>query len=710
MTFIRHKAQFLASSGLPSWLRRRKIQTVLQIEQAECGLACVVMIANYWGNQISLHAARNTLGLSLRGSSFRQLMEVATRYGLSSRALRVELNELVDVQLPAILHWRFSHFVVLEALSAKRAIVHDPEVGRLSVSSAELSRQFTGVVLELCPRASFEPVRQLSSVPVTSLLGSWATTARFVPSLVACVLAVELLSVATPVVLRALVDKGSVGAVALPAYLALGYLVGTGLIALLGLARSALSLRLSGLLSVSGVELVISRLVDLPYRFFESRLPSEIASRLDSLVVIYKVLTSRFIDAVFDGLFAIVILVSLYFIDVRIATVLTLAVALVAGVNIVLSPRLEALCNEELQHQNQHTTEMWDTVRGMQTIQVFSLQEHRRNRLLNKFVKTQNARMRHQSFLAQIGTFQKSVFAVVLLVCALQAVDRLWTAGVVLLVVSYCTQVLLRTEKLMQAMDDLRQVSVHKERLADILATQPERFDRSSTSSEPSTISIEVRDVWFRYSDFDPWILRGVSFSLNAGESIGIAGPSGCGKSTLMKVLLGLLEPTRGEVRINGIPLREFGIETLRRVSASVLQDDRLFSGSIAQNISLFDDGASMEVIVEAARQAGIHDDIERLPMKYHTVVGDTVGGLSAGQRQRVLLARAVFAKPMLLILDEATSHLDPRKESIVNAEIASLNMTRIIVAHRAETLATVDRVVDIAKHSAGEASPAETP
>ncbi|WP_345536198.1 ATP-binding cassette domain-containing protein [Variovorax defluvii] len=208
--------------------------------------------------------------------------------------------------------------------------------------------------------------------------------------------------------------------------------------------------------------------------------------------------------------------------------------------------------------------------------------------------------------------------------------------------------------------------------------------------------SIELHNVSFRYAPDEPWIVKDLSLKIEAGESVAIAGPSGCGKTTLLKLMLGQLVPQEGSVSMGGVPLRQLGLRHYREQIGVVMQDDRLFAGSIAENIGLFDAQLDHDRIEEAARRAFLHEEICRMPMGYDTLVGDMGAALSGGQRQRVVLARALYRRPRILFLDEATSHLDTATENAINRAVLQLDMTRIVIAHRQQTLEAMERVIDL--------------
>jgi ATP-binding cassette subfamily B protein RaxB len=241
---------------------------------------------------------------------------------------------------------------------------------------------------------------------------------------------------------------------------------------------------------------------------------------------------------------------------------------------------------------------------------------------------------------------------------------------------------------------ELRMLGLHTERAGDIALTPTEPPDESGSITAPLAGRIAVKHLAFRHAETDPLVLHDVSFDIQPDESVAIVDPSGCGKTTLVKLMLGLLQPSGGSIEVDGVPLGRFGIERYRNAVASVMQDDQLFAGSIAENICFFDAQADYGRIEASARLASIHDDITAMPMQYNTLVGDMGAVLSGGQKQRLLLARALYRQPSILFLDEATSHLDIACEHSVNEAIRALKLTRIIVAHRPETIASADRVI----------------
>ncbi|WP_307730428.1 ATP-binding cassette domain-containing protein [Massilia varians] len=242
---------------------------------------------------------------------------------------------------------------------------------------------------------------------------------------------------------------------------------------------------------------------------------------------------------------------------------------------------------------------------------------------------------------------------------------------------------------------ELRMIRLHGERLADIVLTEAERDDEAAEIDASHIMpSIEIKNLSFRYSDSEPEVIRELNLSIPAGQCVAITGPSGCGKTTLMKLLLGLLTPTSGEIRIGDVPLGSLGMTNYREMLGTVMQDDTLFAGSIADNIAFFDPMIDMQRVHKCAELAAIAPEIAAMPMAFNTLVGDIGTGLSGGQKQRILLARSMYKNPKILVLDEATSHLDVWNEQAVNQAIQRIPLTRIIVAHRPETIQMAERVI----------------
>ena len=280
-----------------------------------------------------------------------------------------------------------------------------------------------------------------------------------------------------------------------------------------------------------------------------------------------------------------------------------------------------------------------------------------------------------------------------------QQVGSITTLGMFMAFNAYRGQFSQRASSLVDLCMQLRMLSLHNERLSEIVFSEPEKeLPAREVFSSDSGARLEVKNLCYQYDPFSQPIFSNLNITVEPGESVALVGPSGVGKTTLLKVMCGLLSPTSGDVLADNLDITKIGLNNYRLGTACVLQEDRLFSGSIIDNISGFEDNVDLDFVMECARRCNIHDEIVRMPMGYETIVGELGLGISGGQKQRILIARALYRRPSILFMDEATSHLDLRNESVINQSISALSITRIIVAHRPSTIASADRVIDLSQ------------
>jgi ATP-binding cassette subfamily B protein RaxB len=365
---------------------------------------------------------------------------------------------------------------------------------------------------------------------------------------------------------------------------------------------------------------------------------------------------------------------------------------------IVFAPLREAT-SEQIVHAAKQQTHFLESVRGVQSIRLFGRNEERRASWLNTLADQFNSELRVAKLGLSYQTANTLLFGaervIIVWLAALAVMDARFSVGMLFAFISYQDQFSQRIASLVDRLFEFRILHLHGERIADIVLAQVERDSAyCEVDVKEITPSIELRQLSFRYSDSEPYIVKDVNIKVSAGECVALTGPSGSGKTTLIKLMLGLLEPTSGEILVGGVKLESLGLPNYRQLIGTVMQEDTLFAGSISDNISFFSANPDQEQVVRCARLASIDKEIMNMPMAYNTLIGDIGTGLSGGQKQRILLARALYKNPQLLVLDEATSHLDVWNEQTVNAAIQSIELTRIIVAHRPETIAMAERVV----------------
>ncbi len=677
---------------------------VLQTEAAECGIACLAMFANYFGFAVDLADIRRRAGVSLRGATLKDLMRIADQLGLSSRPVRLELEEIHMLKTPCILHWDLNHFVVLKDISKTAFVIHDPAVGIRRMGSAEVSKHFTGVALELTPTHAFQPAQSPPRVKFRSLIGRVVGLKRSLINVLLLALAIEVLAMISPLFIQWVVDHALVTA---NADLLLTLVLGFGLVLLL--KTSLLAMRgwtvmvLGAALKVQSRANLFTHLVSLPTAYFEARHLGDVLSRFGSQETILQAITTDLVEAVLDGVMAMFTLVIMFIFAPVLTVVVLIGTVLYALLRWVSYTPLRQAGMEAIVWGARRDSHFLETLRGIKTIKLRNGQGARRTRWLNLLVETVNRQLETQKLQLLFRTARGFLIGALQLIVVWMGANLIlseqnFSVGMLFAFVSYKDQFLNHVTELINKGVDLYMLRLHAERLADIVMTEgePRPTEPLPMPHEQLPVTIEIRDLHFRYSDNDPWILNGLNLTIPAGQSIAVVGASGCGKTTLLKILASLLKPTHGDILVNGRPLNLATLEHYRALIGVVLQDDHLFAGSIADNISFFADRPDMALIEECAKKAAVHEDIVAMPMSYSTLIGDMGTVLSGGQKQRGLVARALYHQPQVLLFDEATSHLDIGKEKAVNEAIQAMQPTRIVVAHRPETICSAQRVIVI--------------
>lgn len=508
------------------WGWGKKLALVRQTENAECGVACLAMIANWHGHKISLRHLRAKFGITQHGMSFSRLIECAELLNLSGRPVRLELEELDQLRTPCILHWNLNHFVVLNAVKRNKVIIHDPANGIVMLTLSEVNKHFTGIALELSPTHDFIKRDEKELTKLSELIGKTIGLKTSLIKIFTFALVLEALALLLPMLNQIVIDE-----------------------VLVGYDDNLLVLIIFAILLITAAQTLIS---------------------------------------------------------------LVSAAVLWFGANSVLS-----------------------------------------------------------------GQF---------------------TIGMLIAFLSYQARFSGSISSLIDKYFEYKMLAVYNERLADIVLTDKEQSDDFSLQSNSNVIKVEsdvlidFSNITFSYGTSEPLLLSNASFQLMKEEIVALVGPSGCGKSTISKLLLGIYKPTSGCIRFFGDS--NLSIKDRRLRIGSVLQEDQLFSGSVLENITSFSNDIDEDWVVECAQKAGVHNDIEQLNMGYHTLVGEMGAGLSGGQKQRILIARALYKKPQLLILDEATSSLDIQTESFVCNSFKAIGLPILMIAHRPETIASADRVL----------------
>lgn len=701
----------LRPEALLNFAGGQQLPVIIQTEMAECGLACLAMICGFYGHETDLISLRRKFAISSHGASLKFIMSIAPKLHLAPRAIRCEPHDLPQLSLPCILHWGMNHFVVLKKITGKCFIIHDPAVGERRIGDKDFNQQFTGVALELLPTSDFKKEDDAHNLKLNDFWSKIAGLKRSIVQVVLLSFLLQLFALANPFYMQTVVDDVLLR---LDANLLLVLALGFGLLLIIQLATSALReyviLYLSNRMGIQMSANLFRHLIRLPIDYFSKRHMGDIVSRFGSIGAIRKALTATLVTAVVDGVMALLTLLAMFLYDIKLTLIVLLVVALYALLRWATYKPFRRLSEESIIASAKENSHFMESVRAIQTIKIFQRENDRQQQWQHKLANSMNKGIEISRWNIGYSTLNGLLFGienlVVIYFAAMAVMGNVISLGMLYAFMAYKGRFVSSMDSLIEQWMEFKMLNLHFNRLADVVLTEPEKIDEQEQfsidelmqSSQHTLIGkIEVKNLGYRYSEQEPWIFRDLNFVIHPQETVAITGASGCGKTTLMKCLMGLIEPKEGQILIDDIPLNQ--LKSYRSQIAAVMQEDQLMSGDIAENITCFDSFIDMQRVMACAHLACIHHDIEKMPMKYNTLVGDMGSSLSGGQKQRVILARAFYRQPKILFMDEATSHLDVAGEAAVNSNIQHLPITRILIAHRPETVASAGRQIKLVNH-----------
>ncbi|MBO2581833.1 peptidase domain-containing ABC transporter [Shewanella algae] len=677
----------------------RHVPLVMQTEVAECGLACLLMVASFHGHKQDLSSLRQSFNASLSGMNLQQMIALADKIGLSSRALKCPIEEVGKLALPCVLHWDMNHFVVLTGVTKRYICINDPAQGKRKMTLQEFSLHYTGIALELAPSAEFKKQDLRVRMKLSQLWSRITGLKQGLLALLVLSVILQLFSLVAPYYMQWVVDEVLLSRDQ-PLLFVLA--VGFGLLVILNVVttgiRSYLVLRLSSMMNIQmGVNL-IRHLFKLPMSYFEKRHIGDLVSRFGSLAQIRERLTTGLTETLVDGIMSLAVLVMMLFYSVKLTLVVIVAILLYTLLRLALYQPLRRTTEETIQSQAKEQTNFLENIRGIQTIKLFTSESLRQSLWQNHYAEVINSEIRLGKLKISFDVVNKLLFGlenvIVIYLAAMAVMAGSLTVGMILAFIAYKNQLTERMTNFIEQVILFRMLRLHLERISDIAMSDIEANRDAKFQLPEAKGELELKNVSFRYADNEAWIIKDLNLKVTSGESLAIIGASGCGKSTLVKIMLGLLKPTEGKVLLDGIEVSKVGLIQYRKQIAAVMQNDTLLSGSVLDNLCFFDPEPNLLKVQQCAHLAAIDEDINRMPMGYNSLVGDMGNQFSGGQVQRLLLARALYKSPKLLFMDEATSHLDVMNEIRIGEQIKQLAMTRIIVAHRPETIKQADRVL----------------
>ncbi|AUG80429.1 hypothetical protein CFP65_5742 [Kitasatospora sp. MMS16-BH015] len=683
-------------------LRRPRIPVRLQAQISDCGAASLSMVLAHHGVDVPVQELRQATDTGRDGVSARQILQTARGYGFNARGVRVGLGALRDLPAATILFWDFAHFVVLEGVRGDFVYLVDPALGRRRLSLEAAGESFTGVALLITP--ALETRQNWSSRrAMRRSVGSWRYLWHFFPAgyrwlpFVLCSLLLMLFNLGMPLATREVVDRA-----------APGHQVGVGALwlAIPVLAAAYFGLQLLRSLSFLAVQAavdenitlgILDRLFALPYDFFATRSPGDLLQRVRISSAIRQVFSVSAFAAVFDGILILVYMTLLVLVDTTLALVVVAVALLQVSLLVATWRKQEYASSDALEARSRAESELVELLDGMATIKSAGVEGAVGHRWSHSLAEELNARLRSRRLLALSSTLSTALQLVAPLIILAVGMQRLSTGaltlGEVLGFSVLAMGLLVPLANCVQVGFQVAGIGAELSKLSDIMETAQEK---RAGAVETGTVhgALEVRDVSFAYQAGQGDVVSRVSFRVPEGSFTTILGASGSGKSSCALLLAGLHQPTGGAVLVDGRDLAALDTRDFRQSISFVNQDSRLFSGAIRENIGWGGSEVTEAEIVEAARLAGIHEDIARMPMGYDTLLGPGGAGVSGGQRQRIILARALVRKPRMLILDEATSALDPVLEAQIFERLRTLPMTLVVVAHRLTAIESADQVV----------------
>ncbi len=683
----------------------KRLPIILQSELAECGAACLAMVASYHGHKMGIESIRHYLPSSLKGLGFKDIMQAAGKVQLTPRALRLELDQLCNLKCPAILHWNLDHFVVLESVRGNRVIIHDPAHGQRILSLSEVSDSFTGVALELTPTNEFEKKSDLRKVKVSELLKPVTGLKRALFQILLLSLVLQVFVLVSPFFMQITVDHVIASS---DEELLLALALGFGMLGLIQMAATALRswviLYLNSTLDVQLLANTLRHLLRLPLDYFQKRHLGDIISRFGSLRSVISLFTQGLIASIVDGIMAVTTLVMMLVYSPKLTLVVLIAVLIYIIVRVITFRLNEQYKQESIILSAKENTNFMETIRAVQTIKLFSKENQRESMWLNQYAAALNAGIKLSKLDIVLAAINQTVFPIAAIVIiwlgAQEIMASVFSIGMLYAFFSYQGQFSGKISALIDMIIEFKLAGVDLERVSDIVHAETELQGSEIFESE-ITLSgeIEVNNLSYRYAENEPFVFENLNFKVSPGETIVIVGASGCGKSTLLKVMLGLLPSVTGEVLYDGRSLSQLDKSSFRTRTAAVMQEDFLVAGSISENIAFSDPQIDSKRVQQVAEMASIHEEISQMPMGYNSLVGDMGTTLSGGQKQRIFLARALYVNPKILFLDEASSHLDSATEKRINIMLKAMAITRVIIAHRKETIDLADRVIDLSTH-----------
>lgn len=684
--------------------RQKRVPLVTQMNSVECGAACLAMVLSYYGRPTKVAEVRRRYNIGRDGLSALSIAQAARYYGLRVRAVSFQRNDLHGIHVPAIVHWEFNHFIVLEYWTSYYVDVLDPASGRKRLTSQEFDDGFTGVLLMLEPTENFSRKAEKRTFTLRSYGVQYL---RHMPGILIQILLasllLQILGLSIPLLTELIVDK------ILPLHLtSVIPILGIGMLvlviseSLILLLRAQLVIYLQNRIDIRMMPDFFAHLLHLPLNFFQQRSSGDILTRISSNTTIRQIISTQLVSNILDGGTVIVYMLILFWQSWYFG----LLVLAIAGLQIILmlgsNKTTRDYSRQELEATGRTQGYVTELLTAIETVKSSGYEGQAFQQWSSFFYKQLNITNRRNTFssLIDAGMSLLDILASLFLLWlgAIQVLNGTLALGKMLALNVLAIIFLEPITSLVESMMQLQVAQTHIDRIGDVYESDVEQNTQSVVLPPLLTGRIRMDHVSFQYNPQLPNVLTDLSLEIKPGQKVAIVGKTGSGKSTLGKLLLGLHAPTSGEILYNDVPLQRMNYQAVREQIGVVIQEAGIFSSSIRQNIAFAHGNVTMPQVMLAAERACIHEDIEAMPMRYETFVAEGGNTLSGGQRQRLALARALVHNPRILFMDEATSSLDVATEQAVEQNLAQLACTQIIIAHRLSTVRNADLIIVLDK------------
>ncbi|MGF1438002.1 peptidase domain-containing ABC transporter [Bacillus thuringiensis] len=679
---------------------RKKVPYIEQMEHSECGLACLGMVLGYYGYHVTLSELRNKFGTSKKGTSLYHLVEMGEETHLKGKVYKADYDVLSQISCPAILFWENKHYVVLERINKSNISIVDPLNGRRKVSPETFKNSYSGYVLKFETDEKF--VTKKKELKLNFLLQHILMHKNILISIMLVAFLLQGIGLVIPKLTQWVVDK-----IIVPNNAEYTNILGISVLGLFlfyqvfAMLRGYLITILQTRMDSSLMSAFISKLFSLKYSFFEARTSGELIYRANSNVIIRQILSSRMISLIIDMVLIIGYAIMMFYMQLELSLLVVLLCSIITGITLLSTRLMKKLSDQNIIVQTKTQSYLTESIHGICDVKILGAEKKVFNHWHRLFHNQLKASQKQNLFSTTLESFSSGIQfitpLILLWVGSIFILKGEFTIGELLGFSALATSFMVPIISMGNTYSQLLLLGAYVQRLQDVMESESENIDGHKIKNIQG--EIEFKDVSFKYDHFGSEILSKVNLKVAAGEKVAIVGPSGSGKSSLAKLLLGLYSPTNGQVIVDGKPLEELNLHVLRSQMGAVLQETRLSHGNIIENIQTLDNQTldnqiSLERVVGASQLADIHEEILKQPMGYYTMISEGGSNFSGGQKQRLLLARALANDPKILILDEATSALDNLSESRVQQNLRALDCTQIIIAHRLSTVRDADRII----------------